>query len=116
MMDTGVQGALEETNATEKQKQEYRNTQKTFDNHKQLQHQHIISLSRLKNSAFEECSSSSNRREKDNQNRRTGGEMYLECNITSKITSSTKTGETSKVMYELYKWPVFVSCLLNSKI
>ena len=115
-MDTGVQGALKETNATEKQKQEYRNTQKTFDNHKQLQHQHIISLSRLKNSAFEECSSSSNRREKDNQNRRTGGEMYLECNITSKITSSTKTGETSKAMYELYKWPVFVSCLLNSKI
>ena len=95
-MDTGVQGALKETNATEKQKQEYRNTQKTFDNHKQLQHQHIISLSRLKNSAFEECNNSSdNQRAKDNQNRRRGGEMYLECNTTSKIASSTKTGETS---------------------
>ena len=109
-MGMGVQGALAKKKATEKQQEEYENTQKTFDNHKQLQHQHIISLSRLKNSAFEECSSSSNRREKDNQNRRTGGEMYLACNITSKITSSTKTGETSKVMYELHKWPVFVSC------
>ena len=94
MMDTGVQGALEETNATEKQQQEYENTQKTFDNHKQLQHQHNISLSRLKNSAFEECSSSGNRRAKDNQNRRRGGEMYLEYKKTSKVTSSTKTGET----------------------
>ena len=91
----GVQGALEETNATDKEQKEYENTQKRFDNHKQLQHQHMISLSRLKNSAFDECSSSGNRRAKDNQNRRRGGEMYLECNTNSKINSSTKTGETS---------------------
>ena len=95
MMGTGVKGALEEKKATEKQEQEYENTQNTFDNHKQQQHQHIISLSRLKNSAFEECSNSSNRRVKDNQNSRRGGEIYLECNTTSKISSSTKTGETS---------------------
>ena len=95
MMDKCLQGALEEKKATKRQEQEYDNTQKTFDNHKQLQHQHIISLSRLKNSAFEECSSSGNQRAKDNQNKRKGGEMYLECNTTSKIASSSKTGETS---------------------
>ena len=93
-MDTGVQGAQEETNTTEKQQQGYENTQKTFDNCNKLQHQHNITLSRLKNSAFEECSSS-NRRVKDNQNRRGRGEMDLECNTTSKITSSTATGESS---------------------
>ena len=90
----GVQGALAKKKATEKQQEEYENTQKTFDNCNKLQHQHNITLSRLKNSAFEECSSS-NRRVKDNQNRRGRGEMDLECNTTSKITSSTATGESS---------------------
>ena len=79
---------------TNQQQEEYENTQKTFDNCNKLQHQHNITLSRLKNSAFEECSSS-NRRVKDNQNRRGRGEMDLECNTTSKITSSTTTGESS---------------------